>query len=103
MLYEKKIRLLSNAVYAVFNDNLSGDDMEIPFGDTIKQLIFFEEIYNAIDAKQSLNEIKNNLEELMNDSKHLKAYFIREFPVAEKEMNLISYLEYKRWKKNNKL
>ncbi len=102
MLYEKKIIALSNAVYDTFNGNLNESNMMLTTGDTIKQMIFFEEIYDEIDAKQTLEEIKKNVANIIDSNKFIKAYFVRELSIPQEEFNFIAHVEYQRWLKKQR-
>ena len=102
MLYEKKIIALSKAIYDTFNDNLNKSNMMLTTGDTIKQMIFFEEIYDEIDAKQTLEEIKKNVSNIIDSDKFIKAYFVRELSIPQEEFNFIAYIEYQNWLKKQR-
>ncbi len=102
MLYELKKRNLAKALYLAVRHEINAGNMILHDGDSIKEMIFFEEFFSQITRNNTEKELREIVTRVLSDE-HMNYYFINELPGEQEKINYIAYMEYRRYEKKRRI
>ena len=103
MLYEQQLRMLAQAVFNAYYGLIHGENMSIPKEGFKKSFIFMPKIFARTSKGQTVKQIRDNIENFLDERERFKVYFVKGMKLTQNEMNFIVYMEYMSWlRKQNK-